>query len=177
MVEVSFPSSVNIRRASASREGTNILNQRIYSDFFVLSVVFVNFALKVIRKIFSNLLLYFLVFCGLLKFQVVQVSSFSSSSSSLSSLLHLSQDQFLFLLSSSQVRLVVLVYSVLSSSSSLCPNFKDELSKSAQKFSYPGELQNCMHKTYKVSTHDGTSTCNKSQGKVPLCVLTYSLYM
>ena len=71
MVEVSFPSSVNIRRASASREGTNILNQRIYSDFFVLSVVFVNFALKVIRKIFSNLLLYFLVFCGLLKFQVV----------------------------------------------------------------------------------------------------------
>lgn len=151
MVEVSFPPSVNIRkRASASREGTNILNQRIYSDFFVLSVVFVNFALKVIRKIFSNLLLYFLVFCGLLKFQVVQVSSFSSSSS-LSSLLHLAQDQFLFLLSSSQVRLVVLVYSVVSSSS-LCPNFKDELSKSAQKFSYPGELQNCMHKT--------ASTCN-----------------
>ena len=175
MVEVSFPSSVNIRRASASREGTNILNQRIYSDFFVLSVVFVNFALKVIRKIFSNLLLYFLVFPGLLKFQVVQVSSFSSSSS-LSSLFHLAQDQFLFLLSSSQVRLVVLVYSVLSSSSSLCPNFKDELSKSAQKFSYPGELQNCMHKTYKVGTHDGTSPCNKSQGQVPLCVLTYSLY-
>ena len=71
MVEVSFPSSVNIRRASASREGTNILNQRIYSDFFVLSLVFVNFALKVIRKIFSNLLLYFLVFPGLLKFQVL----------------------------------------------------------------------------------------------------------
>ena len=65
MVEVSFPPSVNIRtRASASREGTNILNQRIYSDFFVLSVVFVNFALKVHNK--ENFLKLTLVFSCIL---------------------------------------------------------------------------------------------------------------